>query len=223
MNKKYILLILIFVLIVFGGWFILFKDKNETNINLNEDLPQNKITKLKDIKNPDLVFDLDLSGQKLDSFPDEIFNLIYLKKLNLADNQISFLPPEINRLTNLEEFNMENNQLSGTLPAEIGAWKKLKVLDVSGNNLTGIPAEIGNLAGLATLDYNNNKLTSLPQEIENLTGLRYLFLSNNEFTRVPEQLKKMTNLKTLNLAGNRISREELLDLQSILKDTNIIY
>ena len=61
--------------------------------------------------------------------------------------------------------------LTGAVPAEIGQLTALRVLDLSGNQLTSLPAEIGQLTSLEVLYLANNQLTSLPAEVGQLTSL----------------------------------------------------
>jgi len=110
------------------------------------------------------------------------------------------LPSEIGELTNLEELYLDNNQLEGALVAEIRKMPRLKILDASDNNMTGIPAEIGQMSNLEVLDYSNNQLDTYPNEIVN-----------------------MKSLKTLDLSGNRYSPESLEAIQVLLPQTEVIY
>lgn len=71
-------------------------------------------------------------------------------------------------MTNVVIFKIDNNLLDGSLLAEIRQMSKLKMLDVSNNNMTGMPAEIGQLSNLETLNYSNNKITGLPNELSKL-------------------------------------------------------
>ena len=52
-----------------------------------------------------------------------------------------------------------------------GSSRRLRRLDLSGNQLTSVPAEIGQLTSLEELGLGGNQLTSLPAEIGQLTAL----------------------------------------------------
>ena len=58
--------------------------------------------------------------------------------------------------------------LTGAVPAVIGQLTSLRVLYLSGNQLTSVPAEIGQLASLKRLWLDDNKLTSVPAAIREL-------------------------------------------------------
>jgi Leucine-rich repeat (LRR) protein len=102
---------------------------------------------------------LDLSGRGLTKVPENVFGMTGLVTLDLSDNA-----------------------LTGALPGEIRHLKSLKVLDVSGNAMTGVPAEVGQLEDLETLDLSDNKLTGLPLELGNLKRLKTLDLSGNPYS-----------------------------------------
>jgi len=65
------------------------------------------------------------------------------------------------------------------LPGGIRFLTELQVLNVSGNNMTGIPAEIGQLSNLRILNYSDNGITGLPNELGNLENLEVFNLSGN--------------------------------------------
>ncbi len=69
--------------------------------------------------------------------------------------------------------------LTGSLKAEVRLLPQLQVLDLSGNQFTGIPAEIGQLSELKILNLSNNDLTGLPHELGNLQKLTLLDVRGN--------------------------------------------
>jgi Leucine-rich repeat (LRR) protein len=54
---------------------------------------------------------LDLSGLKLTSLPDQIFDLIQLESLYLADNQLTSISNKVSNLGNLKELDLEKNPI----------------------------------------------------------------------------------------------------------------
>ena len=70
------------------------------------------------------------------------------------------------------EMFCNSSGLDGTLPAELGEFTKLKILNVRGNKLNGsVPSEIGLLGELVSLDLAENDFESLPPEIGQLWSL----------------------------------------------------
>lgn len=121
---------------------------------------------------------VDLHGQGLTRVPEDIFTRNDITSLDLSDNN-----------------------LEGALPAEIRVLQKLKMLDLSGNNFTGVPAEIGQLKDLEILDLSHNQITGLPLELGDLQNLQLLDLTGNQFSeadlaRIREKLPSSTVIKT---------------------------
>lgn len=103
---------------------------------------------------------IDLSGQGLTEVPGSTFNN-----------------------TNTEILDLSSNNLSGALQAEIRFMQKLRVLNLSDNNFTGVPAEVGQLANLEVLNLANNPITGLPYEIGNLKNLQILDLRGTNYAQ----------------------------------------
>ncbi len=74
------------------------------------------------------------------------------------------LKAEIRQLTKLKTLNLSNNQFTG-LPAEVGQLRELEVLNLSGNPLTGLPHELGNLSSLKVLDIRGTTYSKADLEI----------------------------------------------------------
>ncbi len=102
--------------------------------------------------------------------------------IDLSNTGLTKTPMDIFSKTNTEELDLSTNSLTGSLPAEVRLLQNLKVLNLSGNQFTGVPAEIGQLKNLEVLDLSNNKITGLPNELGNLSKLKVLNLSGNDYS-----------------------------------------
>ena len=120
-------------------------------------------------------------------------------RLDLSGQGLTALPADVLGRTDLQELDISGNRIGGALPSEIGKLKALRVLDASGNLMTGVPAEIGHLPELRVLDLSDNDLTGLPHE---LGGLK--------------------NLETLDLRGNDISAPDLEVIRAGIPDAEIL-
>ena len=120
-------------------------------------------------------------------------------RLDLGKSGLNSVPSYVFDRTELEELILSDNHLTGALPAEIRRLRNLRVLDASGNEMTGVPAEIGQLSALQDLDLSENKLTGLPLELGNLRDLR-----------------------RLDLRGNIRSKQDLDAIRANLKNTGIL-
>lgn len=140
-------------------------------------------TKLEDaIKEPEKVYNLDLSKQKLDSFPSEIFQFKNLRTLNLSRNKIKSIPKQIKELTYLRELNLSRNKIKEFIP-EVCLLTNLKKLTLNQNFIEAIPSEIKNLKKLAYLDMWDNNLWIFPDELGELKeNLKYFDLQNIQFS-----------------------------------------
>ncbi|MFC2146589.1 SBBP repeat-containing protein, partial [Acidobacteriota bacterium] len=109
------------------------------------------------------------------------------------------------------------NELEGTLPAEIGNFPYLTVLDLSEDPnippwiyepISGpIPAAIGDLEQLRSLVLSGNDFNgNIPTEIGNLTNLNGLNLNDNQLTgSIPSCLGNLVNLEYFLVSDNRLS------------------
>jgi Leucine-rich repeat (LRR) protein len=120
----------------------------------NETEPQ-----IPQVQKPSTGSSLDLSGQGLTRAPEYVFSRTDLTALDLSDNK-----------------------LTGALQAEIRHLQKLRTLDLSNNDFTGVPAEVGQLSNLEVLDLSDNPLTGLPYELGNLSNLKMLDLRGTQYS-----------------------------------------
>jgi Leucine-rich repeat (LRR) protein len=91
------------------------------------------------------------------------------------------------------------------VPAVIGQFASLTVLNLSSTQLTSVPAEIWQLTSLQWLYLSRNQLTSLPAEIGQLTSLQWLYLIDNRLTSLPAEIGQLTSLRELRLIGNSLT------------------
>lgn len=112
--------------------------------------------------------------------------------LNLSDRGLREVPKDIFSRTDLERLDLSHNNLTGALPAEVRHLAKLRVLDLSYNDFTGVPAEVGQLRELQVLDLSHNRLTGLPYELGNLINLEVLDLRGNAYSVQDLEIIKRT-------------------------------
>ena len=129
----------------------------------------------KALQEPEKVYRLNLSKQKLSIFPEEIIQFKNLQELNLSKNRIDSLPEKICTLAYLQILNVSGNKLK-YLPDSIGSLKHLKKLQASRNNLLEIPTQIGELSNLEVLDLWENDIGIFPDELGKLKKLRWMDL-----------------------------------------------
>ena len=103
------------------------------------------------------------------------------------------------------------------LPREIGSFKQLESLSLTGHRLTSLPKEIGLCTNLTDLYLARNKLTSIPKEIGDLKNLEFLGLTQNKLTSIPKEIGLCKKLKYLGLSGNNLTSlpKEIEDLPKL--------
>jgi len=150
----------------------------------------------KALENPLEVYNLDLSNQKLKTFPEEIIQLKNLKSLNLSKNKLKEIPDEIGILKNLTYLNLERNNLV-KLSEELGELVLLEELIISRNQIENLPASIINLENLKILDMWSNELEGFPEDMENMKSLEIIDIRGILFdiNEIKSLEKKMPNTK----------------------------
>lgn len=191
---KYFVGVLVTILII-GGLFVGYNLGNYDT----SDTPSSPESSNTETSSNGVV--LDLSNTGLTKVTSDIYVKTSTTDLILSNNSIKSLPSEMGKMTNVLIFKIDHNILEGSLIGEIRQMSKLKQLDVSYNNMTGMPAEIGQLSKLEILNYSYNNISGLPNELSNLKN----------------------NLKEFNLTGNPLSQEQINNLKTSLPNTTIIF
>jgi internalin A len=117
---------------------------------------------------------------------------------------LSQLPDSIYQLTHLRILDVSGNQLS-ECDIDLDRFPELEVLDLSGNRLNKLPSSVGKLARLRVLYAEKNQLKSLPPSIGKLTRLEQLYASNNLLTRLPNSIGQLSTLHTLGVENNLLT------------------
>ncbi|CAG7888992.1 unnamed protein product [Brassica rapa] len=125
-------------------------------------------------------------------------NLDYFNSTGWFDNI-----HELKDLRNLKLLDLSGNMLSGPLPG-LCQLKNLRELDLSRSEVIGrLPQCFSSLTKLEVLDISSNKFSGTsPSLISNLSSLQYLSLSDNEFEGVfsVELIANLSKLKVFKLS-----------------------
>ncbi len=148
--------------------------------------------------NPLEVYRLDLTKQKLKTFPDAIFHFPNLNELILDRNKIDSIPSELAQL----DF--------------------LQILSLSGNEIEAIPTCVLELKNLKRLDMSNNFIGAIPNGIDALYLLESLVLWDNPIAEYPATLEDLTHLMVLDLLHNQISYDTQARIREMLPKTKVI-
>jgi len=142
--------------------------------------------------------------------------------INLLFNNINgTLPASIGDFDNLKVLELSFNKLSGTIPMELGRLSKLEILALNGNNLSGsIPFSLGDLKSLKELHLSSNQIQgAIPTDLGNLSSLEVLNVFDNKLTgTLPLKLSHSKNLKKLIIAQNDLIETEAFSSMIFLKN-----
>jgi len=114
---------------------------------------------------PNLI-NLTLEGHALLDIPATVFNLPRLRYLKLADNQIRLTPnsqEQLSRLVHLEYLDMSDNPL--TLLPDLRNLTRLKSIYLHNCELVQVPEGVFSLGRLRVLDLSDNQITELPSDL----------------------------------------------------------
>lgn len=138
------------------------------------------------------VFSLDLSKQKLSSFPKDILKLKNLEVLNLGRNKLTAIPSSLNQL------------------------KFLRILVLEKNKIESFPVAVCSMMNLEQLILNRNRILTIPNCIQYAQSLLYLDLWSNQVENVPDEINKLTNLREFDLRGLTYAPEFNLRIKGLL-------
>ncbi|NGX35010.1 MAG: E3 ubiquitin-protein ligase sspH2 [Candidatus Anoxychlamydiales bacterium] len=114
---------------------------------------------------------------------------IFGESLELSSNNFTIVPSCIpSHFKYITELFLANNNLSGSLSASVRVLSKLKVIDLTGNQLTDA-AVLAELPSLEEISVANNELVSMGFINNNtIKGLKKLSIEGNPKLRVPLDL-----------------------------------
>lgn len=137
---------------------------------------------------------------------DALKHPLEVRTLSLRNNEkMRSIPPEIGQLKNLRVLNVSGTNLT-ELPEEIGECLMLEEITANASQFRSIPNSIGQLERLRIINFAYNQIDSIPQSISNCTYLVRLNLSSNSITTVPNGFGSLVNLTYCNLSHNNLTQ-----------------
>ncbi|VAI52345.1 unnamed protein product [Triticum turgidum subsp. durum] len=147
-------------------------------------------------------------------------NLSFLQSLALVENTLTGeIPPFLGHLRRLRILRLRKNMLQGRIPS-FANCSKLRVLDVSYNNLVGqFPTELP--PGLQVLRVGTNNLTgTIPASLVNITTLTTISCLNNQIKgNIPSEFADLQSLQYLYAGGNQLAGsfpQAILNLSTLI-------
>ncbi|KAH9747807.1 protein kinase domain-containing protein [Citrus sinensis] len=121
------------------------------------------------------------------------------------------IPPHVANLSFLVSLNISGNRFHGTLPNELWLMRRLRIIDLSSNRISGnlFDDMCNSLTELESFDVSSNQITGqLPSSLGDCSKLKRLSVSFNELTgRIPQNIGNLTELMELYLNGNNLQGE----------------
>ncbi|RZC25914.1 probable LRR receptor-like serine/threonine-protein kinase At2g24230 [Glycine soja] len=217
------------------------------SLNLSSNQISGSLTN--NIGNFGLLESIDLSSNNFsEEIPKAVSSLLSLRVLKLDHNRFAHsIPSGILKCQSLVSIDVSSNQLNGTLPEGFGAaFPKLRVLNLSGNNMYGHVSDISGLKSIVNLNISGNSFQGsivdvfqgrlevldlsrnqfqghIPQVLHNFSSynwshLVYLDLSENNLSGdFFQNLNESLNLKHINLAHNRFTKQKFPQIEILLK------
>lgn len=196
------------------------KQENKRELSLNGDKFTDQLSKNDGKLDPTLfglqqLNFLQLSNSALSEIPNDVVKLENISSMLLFGNRLSSLPGET------RDWDFVNQQFNSFFSASIAQLHKLKILDVSNNQLTEFIFDLSNASQLSTinlcgneittfqlksptlhiLDLSNNKISQFPEIPSTVTDLK---MSKNQLEEIPDDMH-LPNLKNLDLSENSIT------------------
>ena len=144
---------------------------------------------------------LNLSGNALDSLPDDLHRLRRLRVLFCSDNRFTRLPESIGQCQTLEMVGFKANRIR-TVPAAALRLPSLRWLILTDNQIETLPEALGQCAAMQKLMLAGNQLRALPESLAGCGQLELLRISANRFEALPPWLLSLPRLSWLAGAGN---------------------
>lgn len=155
---------------------------------------------------------LDLTGNQLDSLPDDLSKLHKLRIIFCSSNRFTHLPEVLGKCQNLSMIGFKANKIQTCADSAIPT-SNLRWLILTDNALTKLPDTVGNCKNMQKLMLAGNQLSELPESLANCGKLELLRISANRFESLPEWLFALPKLSWLAYAGNPFS--DRIEKQSI--------
>ncbi|XP_013103188.1 leucine-rich repeat-containing protein 58 [Stomoxys calcitrans] len=124
-----------------------------------------------------------------------------LKELNLSGNLLTHFPEQLIEMRQLKYLYMGGNKITA-ISKDIWKMQSLQVLSIGGNLITEVPESVGLLTQLQALVLCDNLIESLPSSIARLKTLKSLLLHKNRLKHLPRDIVALKNLAELSLRDN---------------------
>ncbi|PRP74980.1 small GTP-binding protein [Planoprotostelium fungivorum] len=148
------------------------------------------------------VTSLSMKRCNLTRIDQRICQLSQLTHLDLSHNKLNTIPTDIfNQMKNLKELKLSYNRIE-QIPDCISKALSLQVLYLDHNEITSLPEALFDCMSMSLLRLDYNKLKEIPQGIERMASLRQIMASDNLIEEIPHHVYNLPNLIQFSLERN---------------------
>ncbi|WP_214508989.1 leucine-rich repeat-containing protein kinase family protein [Pseudomonas brassicacearum] len=148
---------------------------------------------------------LNLSGNQLDTLPDDLHRLTRLRVLFCSDNRFTELPECLGRCSALTMVGFKANRIAHVAGAALPPL--LRWLILTDNCVSQLPDELGQRPSLQKLMLAGNRLRQLPASLGQCHRLELLRIAANQLSELPQWLLTLPSLSWLAYAGNPLETQ----------------
>ena len=163
---------------------------------------------------------LDLDSAEVQEIPNSIGDLKNLEVLNLNKNNITAISASLGECHNLSKLTLNFNKSLTSIPDAIGSLENLEELHCyECKSITAFPSRLSKMKKLRILDLSGCQISELPKAVFELESLVELKLFELPITELNPEIKKLKNLEYLDLRLTKISElpSEIGELKSLSK------
>ncbi|MFY0640442.1 MAG: protein kinase [Bermanella sp.] len=125
------------------------------------------------------------------------------KRFKLTQGLTEFPRELFDLAEHIEILDLGGNQLSG-LPEDFHRFKNLKILFLTDNVFEHIPVVLAQCEKLEMIAFKSNRVKTVAEDCLPLST-NWLILTNNQIEALPNSIGQLTKLRKLALAGNRLT------------------
>lgn len=149
------------------------------------------------------VVSLKLVNNHLRRLPNDLFQAMQLRRLDLSQNLLETVQSEIFSLPNLEYLCLAHNRL-GEIPGTTNWTPSLLTLDLSENLLISLPTGI-QCSAIEILNLSKNQFSTIPKCLCRIRTLTSLDISYMPITSWPKEMENLDKLVNLNVSHTSIA------------------
>ncbi|VDN55001.1 unnamed protein product [Dracunculus medinensis] len=150
---------------------------------------------------------LSLQNNRIKHLPRNLFKCAQkIRNLNVSYNHLSTLPESnsLSDLNRLQQFRAACNNLDESVVSTVVSFRRLRVLDLSYNNLKFFDDScLNRLTALEEVNLSSNRLSSISVAFCTLPNLQILRLHSNEISMIPD-FSRSPSLVLLDIANNEL-------------------